>query len=105
MQDPISDLPIHERVTTIEARCGVIVPDMQRRITTIEEQSITILTTVTETNALLKANGFGKKKTGASSDLLMLKLETKVSRWINGVLLGGIAIILTVIGIIVAIAK
>jgi hypothetical protein len=98
------DKPIHERVSKIEARCEVIVPDMKERIEKIEVRSEQTLMVVTEINTMLKKNGFGKGKTnGGNMDIEVLKLQTKVSRWINGILIGGIAIIVALIGVVVVI--
>ena len=96
--------PLHERVASIEARCEVIVPDIKNRIEKIETRTETILAEVTTIKAMLQKNGFGKGKS-AGSTVEFLKLQTKVSRWINGMLIGGIVIVLAVIGIVVAITK
>ena len=95
---------IHERVAVIEARCGVIVPDMKARIEKIEENAEKILTEVITVKTMLQKNAFCKGKSNGTN-IEILKLQTKVSRWINGILIAGICIILAFLGLVLAIVK
>lgn len=103
---------LRERMATLEAQYQIAMPLMGDRIERLEEKSETILVNVTETKTkitaikmMLQKNGFGKEHSHDNTDVKILKLETKISRWINRMLIVAITLILSMVGVVVAIVS
>lgn len=101
---------LHERVATMEGRWGETIPELQRRLGVLETNDAEILeevavvrTEVVQIKEMLKNNGFGKKnKNGNNPTIAQLKMETKFSRWMTGIIIGFVSVVLGLLGIFIA---
>lgn len=93
---------LHERMATVEAKYEVTVPMIEKRLANLEKKQESVLTQVTAIRTILQ-NGPGEQK--AKADVKYLKLERKMARWFNGILIALIALALGVIGVVATLVK
>lgn len=102
----VTERNLVERVATMEGRWSETIPEIQRRLGVLEANDAEILQEVTTTKTevqqikeMLKNNGFGKKnsKRDPQTDIAVLKLETRFTRWMTGIVIAIVSLVIAAI--------